>query len=85
MMRSVVKAVPLDNYIIKLQFDDGFSGLFDCKPYLEKGVFKKLKDEVEFNRVKISFGTIEWPCGIDFDPEGLYEVCKENSIGKRKQ
>ncbi len=79
MMKNVVKVNALDNYIIKLQFDDGLSGLFDCKPYLDKGIFKKLKDVEEFKRVKISFGTVEWPCGIDFDPEGLYDVCKKNS------
>lgn len=74
-MRSVSNVIVLDNYILKLQFDDGNSGLFDCKPYLDKGVFKKLRDIEEFNKVKIAFGTIEWPCGVDFDPEGLYEMC----------
>ena len=35
-----------------------------------------LKDENIFKMVKISFDTIEWPNGIDLDPEVLYEKSK---------
>lgn len=43
------------------------------KPYLEKGVFKELKDISIFNSVKVSFDTIEWKNEADLDPEMLYE------------
>ena len=32
------------NYTVRLTFDNGEEGLFDVKPYLDKGVFKELKD-----------------------------------------
>ena len=75
-IKLIISAVPLDDYILKLQFNDGFVGFFDCKPYLDKGIFFKLKDVNEFNKAKVAFGTIEWPCGADFDPESIYEICQ---------
>lgn len=47
------------------------------KPYLEQGVFKKLKEEEFFNKVKISFGTISWDDDIDMCADSLYETSKE--------
>jgi hypothetical protein len=36
---------------------------------------------VLFNQVRISFAAVEWPGGIDLDPEILYEKNKvENRI-----
>ncbi|HLP14939.1 MAG TPA: hypothetical protein VK470_01700 [Bacteroidota bacterium] len=33
----------------------------------------KMRDTDEFNRVRVGFGTIEWPCGADLDPEFVWE------------
>jgi hypothetical protein len=79
MIKEVTRVTPLENYMLFLQFNDNISGIFDCKPYLEKGVFKNLKVLSEFNQVRLAFGTIEWPCGADFDPEGLYEIIKNKA------
>jgi hypothetical protein len=63
-------------------FENNQIKIFDMNPYLETGLFKKLKDENIFSKVKISFDTIEWPGGIDLDPEILYEKSKtlENAM-----
>ena len=42
------------------------------KPYLNTGIFKELQDEIVFNTARVSFGTVEWQNGADFDPESLY-------------
>lgn len=47
--------------------------LFDMNPYLDKGIFRKLKNENIFNAVKVSFDSIEWPNEADIDPKTLYE------------
>jgi hypothetical protein len=47
--------------------------IFDVKPYLDTGLFKTLKDENVFRKVRVSFDTIAWANGIDLDPEVLYE------------
>lgn len=45
------------------------------KPFLDFGVFRNLKDETAFGQVRVSFDTIEWPGGIDLDPEFVYRHC----------
>ena len=60
------------NYTVRLTFDNGEEGLFDVKPYLDKGVFKELKDLHVFNSVKAVMGTIQWKNGQDFCPDTLY-------------
>jgi hypothetical protein len=42
-------------------------------PYLDKGVFRELKDVNYFSRVKAAMGSIEWPHGQDLCPDTLFE------------
>jgi hypothetical protein len=76
MYLSVITVKPLKDYEIELTFENNEVKIFDVKNYLETGIFKKLKDEKIFNQVKISFDSIEWPGGIDLDPEILYKKSK---------
>jgi len=71
-MIKVTKAVPQKGYSLYLEFSDGKKGVFDTKPYLNKGIFKELKNESYFNLVKIAFGTVQWPHEQDFAPETLH-------------
>jgi hypothetical protein len=73
MYLSVDKVKALDSYELELTFENKEIRIFDVKPYLDTGVFRRLKDMSFFKMVKISFDTIEWPGGIDLDPEVLYE------------
>jgi hypothetical protein len=41
------------------------------KPYLDRGVFRELKDIHYFNRVGIPFGAVTWPNEQDIAPETL--------------
>jgi hypothetical protein len=76
MYLSVVNVKPLKDYEIEITFENNEIRIFDVKDYLETGIFKKLKDKKLFNQVKISFDSIEWPGGIDLDPETLYKKGK---------
>jgi hypothetical protein len=73
MYLSVVSVKPLKDYKLLLKFENNEEKIFDIKPYLDIGKFQELKDEKLFKTVKISFDTIEWNNGLDFDPEILYE------------
>ena len=42
------------------------------KPYLNKGIFKDLKNKNFFNKVKIEYGTISWDGRIDLCADELY-------------
>lgn len=72
MLMSVKDVKPLDNYELLLFFDNGERRIFDMKPYLEKGIYKNLKDINLFKTVRVSFDTVEWSNCADIDPEFLY-------------
>ncbi len=75
MYPSVKKVSAIKNYELIIEFDNGESGILDMKPFLELGVFKKLKELSEFKSVQVSFDTIEWNSGVDLDPEFVYSKC----------
>ena len=73
MYLSVNKVKALSGYRLELTFENDEIKVFDVTPYLDTGVFTALRAEKLFKRVNVSFDTIEWPNGIDLDPEVLYE------------
>lgn len=72
MYPTVKNVVPQDDYVLALEFDNGELRKLDMKPYLDFGVFKRLKDIENFAKVRVSFDTVEWPAGVDLDPEFLF-------------
>jgi hypothetical protein len=73
MYLAVKDVVPVKDYQLILTFENGEKRKFDMRPYLETGIFKELKDEVQFNTVHLSFDTVEWNNEADLDPEDLYK------------
>lgn len=61
----------LSDYRIKVTLSNGKKGIFDVKPYLDKGIFTELKDYSYFKRARIEYGTIVWPNEQDFSPETI--------------
>jgi hypothetical protein len=78
-MYPKIKSVkPNDNYILTIVFSSNEVGTLDMKPYLDFGVFKRIKDYANFKSVRVAFDTIEWPsAGVDLDPEFVYQKCKK--------
>lgn len=76
-MRQIINVQTLDEYRLKLTFDNNVIKVKDMKPYLNKGVFKELKDKKKFDSVKINFGTICWDGEIDMCADYLYETSEE--------
>ena len=74
---SVKSVRPLSEYQLLLTFENGEKKIFDMKPYLDKGIYKELKDESKSKTVRISFDSIEWCNNADIDPEFLYEKSKK--------
>ena len=71
MMPEVIAFEILPEYRIKVTLADGRQGVFDAKPYLDRGIFKELKDYNYFRRARIECGTITWPNEQDFSPETI--------------
>ena len=61
----------MPDYRIYVEVEDGRKGIFDLKPYLDRGVFRELKDIRYFNRVGIMFGAVTWPNEQDIASETL--------------
>jgi uncharacterized protein DUF2442 len=75
-MRDVTEVVCLGGTRLLLTFDDGARREIDIATLTDfRGVFKPLKDQAYFRRVRVEpdIGTIVWPNGADFCPEVLYE------------
>ena len=73
-MHKITDVKPLDDYKILLTFSNNEKRIKDMKPYLNKGVFTKLKNKNFFNTVHISFDTISWNEEIDLCADTLYET-----------
>jgi hypothetical protein len=48
----VINVTPTNNYELILEFENGEIKKFDIKPYLNKGIFKRLKNKEEFKKVR---------------------------------
>ena len=73
MYLSVKEVKPLDEYKLLLTFENSEVKIFDMKPYLDKGIFRELKDISLFKSARVKFDTVEWENEADIDPETLYE------------
>ena len=72
-MNPRVKDVkPNLDYTLTLTFTNNEVRVFDVKPYLNKGIFKELKDLSLFNSVRPFLGSIQWKNGQDLCPDTLY-------------
>ena len=72
MHHAITSVEPMSDYKVLVSFNNGERGVLDMKPYLEFGVFPRLKDVEVFQRVRVAFDTIEWEVGVDLDPEFVY-------------
>lgn len=80
---DVVQVVPFEDYTVDVYFDDGKIVRYDVTPFLEEGIFRKLKDlQVFINACTILNGTLAWDIAgnrneqecIDIDPETLHAL-----------
>lgn len=64
-----------DDYVLLVKLSNGKKGLFDVKPYLDKGIFTELKDKNFFESVRPAFGGVVWPHEQDFSADTIeYEM-----------
>ena len=80
---DVVQVIPFEDYTVDVYFDDGKIVRYDVTPFLEEGIFRKLKDlQVFINACTILNGTLAWDIAgnrneqecIDIDPETLHAL-----------
>jgi len=78
MLHTVKKVQYLEEYKIKLSFDDKSVKVIDLEKMLKnaKNMFLPLKDIDYFKQVKCDGTTIIWPNGVDLCPDVLYKMGK---------
>lgn len=76
MSPKAIDVKALDNYELKIIFDNNEKRKFDVKPYFKFKKFKELKDTKIFHTVKIAGLSIEWENGADICPDELYNNSK---------
>ncbi|MEO5330845.1 MAG: DUF2442 domain-containing protein [Magnetococcus sp. YQC-5] len=69
---AVLEVDVVPSHHLKLRFDNGEERLFDVRPYLDRGVFQKLRNPHLFALARVAFGTVTWPGELDIAPETLY-------------
>ncbi len=71
---SVVEAVPMDDYRVRVVFDDGAHGVwrFAEAKSLPGPMGEPLRDPDFFARVFIDGGALTWPSEYDVCPHTLY-------------
>ena len=71
MIPDIIHFEIMTDHRIRVTLSNGKSGIFDVKPYLNRGIFEELKDYDYFRRARIEFGTLTWPNEQDFSPETI--------------
>jgi hypothetical protein len=76
MFFDVTEAKYIDNYRIRLSFEDGSTGIADLSDYPNKNnVFRLFLDMDYFRNFRIQYGTMIWGDGeLDIAPEKLYTI-----------
>jgi hypothetical protein len=79
----IVHIEPLNDYRLRLSFDDESEGVIDFSEKIKiGGIFKKLADNNFFRHVTISSDAryIQWEDGIDFCADALHEEIRVSHL-----
>ena len=68
----VSSVTPTNDYKLKLRFDNGQTGTYDCSDLLNFRIFQELSNLSYFKQVKAIGGTVVWPHEQDICPDTLY-------------
>ena len=74
MLKDIIAVEPVQDYRLRLRFEDDVEGVVDLAGLSFRGVFAPLEDLTYFRQVRVDegLGTIVWPNGADLDPDVLY-------------
>ena len=85
MVHSIVQVIPQEDFKVICYFDDGIIKMFDVKPFLNKGIFKKLSDiEVFKETCTVLNNTLAWDLEGNFDPYNCIDLDPESIYSEGK-
>ena len=72
-LHQILAAEPIDDTHVRVTFDTGALGVFDCAPYMRDNYWAALRSPVFFRQVRAEYGMLCWPNDIDIAPEDVWE------------
>ena len=73
MLIDIVNVRPHPDFRLDLEFENGERRVFDMRPLLVLRPWNRISNLHIFQRVRVDYGTLVWPGGIDIAPETLYD------------
>ena len=67
----IVDVKPSKDYTLQIVSENGSTGIFDVKPYLELEAFTALKNKDSFLQIMNGGYFIEWDCGADLSADTI--------------
>lgn len=72
---------PLPGYRLKVRFRDDTEGVVDLSRLVmgpRAGVFAALRDPALFAQVRVEWGAVTWPGGLDLAPDAMHEAIRQS-------
>ena len=76
MTAKAISVIPMEDYLLRVKFDNGETRIFDVKPLIRGSWMGKLADKGYFKTVRIGGLSVEWPHEQDICPDQLYKCSK---------
>lgn len=70
---SISSVIPLNDYKLVVEFNDGIKGEINLGKWVGKGLFAEWNNKQNFDRVTITKdGKLHWTDDIEMDPDAFY-------------
>lgn len=78
MQWDVIEAHVVEPGCFQVRFADGVEGRVRFAPSAYRGVFAKLRDPSEFNKLYVNGYFVTWPGELDLAPDAMHQHIKES-------
>jgi len=75
---DVVEAQVIEPGRFRVRFADGVEGMVSFAPSAYRGVFAKLRDPAEFNKLYVDGYFVSWPGELDLAPDAMHFHIKQS-------
>ena len=70
---DVIEARAIEPGRVEVKFSDGLQGTVRFADSAYRGIFAKLRDPIEFNKVYVNGYFVTWPGELDLAPDAMYQ------------
>lgn len=75
---DVVDAQVIEPGCFRVRFSDGLGGVVRFAPSAYRGVFSKLRDQAEFNKLFVDSYFVSWPGELDLASDAMHSHIKQS-------